>query len=165
MSKQKFLTKTEKIKETIYGLITLLATNIGLLLHIEHTTTNQAFGLLLGTTVGLWLACFFADILAQNITVADKSERIHAKKHAFDASLGILVAGRMPVLFLFIAWLNFVQLKEAVIASIVAILVQLVLFSLLSFIHKRNDGLVVNLITMGIQTVLFVIIILLKLGH
>lgn len=101
--KQKFFLNTEKLKETFMGW-SLFATCVGLLLHMEHATANQALGLLLGTTVGLWLACFFADVLAQNITIADKAKRKHAHKHAVDSSLGILIAGRMPILFLAIAW-------------------------------------------------------------
>lgn len=165
MKHHEILTNTEKLKETIYGLVTLFATCVGILLHITHTSAGGALGLMLGTAVSLWLACFFADILAQSITIADKTKRKHAYKHAFDASLGILIAGRMPVLFLAIAWLGFVSLKGAVIASLVAISVQLFLLTLLSLMHRKNDGLMVNLLTIGIQAVIFFIIIWLKVGH
>lgn len=156
--------KKEKIKEVIYGLVTLLATNITLLLHVHDSTPFETFSIILGTTIGLWLACFFADILAQNITIINKQDRKHAHRHAFDASLGILIAGRIPIVFTAIAWIGWVTLKTAIVASIGAILIQLLLFSLLSLYRKKNN-IWTNVITIVLQTLLFIAIIWLKIGH
>lgn len=155
---------TAKIKEVIYGLVTFLATSIGLWLHREHTSADQAFWLMTGTVAGLWLACFFADVLAQNITISNRTERQHAHHHAFDSSLGILIAGRMPVVFLLCAYLDWVGLDGAILASIGAILLQLLLFAVLSLYRKQN-ALWANVLTISLQSVLFVVILLLKLGH
>ncbi|MDO4441622.1 MAG: hypothetical protein Q4B81_05520 [Moraxella sp.] len=141
-----------------------MAVTIGLYLHMSDTTPKQAFGLVLGTTIGLWLACLFADWLAQSITVSNKSERNHAYHHAFDASLGILIASRMPLLLLGFLALGWVSLSSAMLATIGAIIIQLVLFSLLSLYH-RESGLLANLLTLGLQAVFFVLIIVLKIGH
>lgn len=130
-----FLAKTAKVKETIYGLVSLLAVCLGMWLHLGETTAGQALGLVVGSAMGLWLACFFADLLAHSITVADKQERRHAYAHAFDASLGILHAVRMPVFFLVLAVFELIMVKTAVLSSIVALAVQLFIFVLLSLYH------------------------------
>lgn len=159
-----FLAKTAKIKETIYGLTSLLAVCLGLWLHLGQTSAWQALGLVVGSAVGLWLTCFFADLLAHSITVADKHERRHAYAHAFDASLGIIHAVRMPVFFLVLVGFGMIMVKTAVLSSIIALVVQLFIFVLLSLYHRQN-GLLANIATIGIQVLIFGLILLLKLGH
>lgn len=159
-----FLTKTEKIKETIYGLVTLLATMIGLWLHRTDSSAGEALTLVFGTTAGLWLACFFADILAQSITVREKEARKHAKKHAFDASLGIWIAGRMPILLMGLAYLGWINFYGAILASIVMVVWQLMAFSVFS-LYRLQNSLWENLIILAIQGVILLVVIWLKLGH
>lgn len=159
-----FLAKTAKVKETIYGLVSLLAVCLGMWLHLGETTAGQALGLVVGSAMGLWLACFFADLLAHSITVADKQERKHAYAHAFDASLGILHATRMPVLFLALAIIGWLSVSVALLSSIIAIIVQLIIFVLLSLYHKQN-GLLANILTIAVQLGIFMVILALKVGH
>lgn len=159
-----FLSKTAKVKETIYGLTSLLAVCLGLWLHLGETSAWQALALVSGSAVGLWLACFFADLLAHSITVADKHERRHAYAHAFDASLGILHAVRMPVFFLVLAGFGVIMVKTAVLSSIIALVVQLFIFVLLSLYHRQN-GILANIATIGVQVIIFGLILWLKMGH
>lgn len=154
---------THKLKEVIYGLISLLAVNISMFLHIESTTANQVLFTILGTAFGLWSATFFADILAHHITAKDKNSGDKIKK-AFKASLGILKAARTPVVISIIGTFGFTTVYQVVISTIFVIVAQLFSVIILASIRKTNSFWE-NIGIMLVQALIFAIIIALKIGH
>lgn len=67
----------------------------------------QALQTILVTSIGLWLASIFAEIISLKFKAKklglSREEFIHEKREAFIGSLGILYSTWIPVLFVFFA--------------------------------------------------------------
>lgn len=157
------ITNPAKLKETIYGLITILATSIGVFFNAEYITGKQAFSLVGGTAFGLWLACFFADMLAHSIT-SERGELKEKSHEAFEASLGILRACFVPSLLMLLAFLELISVYKASLWSVILVVLHLIIFILLS--RKRQENtLKANILILCFQLVILAFIVFIKIGH
>lgn len=149
------------LKERIYGSITLLATNIAILLHIYDFTIHSALSTIITTILGLWLAGIFAEILAEKV-IWNPSH--HEKKKIFQNSLGILESAKFSIFAIFLAFFEIISLKWAIFSSIILAVLQII--AIIFFVSmKKVNNLWWNFSLIFVQILVFILIISLKIGH
>lgn len=159
----------EFTKERIYGSITLLATAIALFIHFDdETTAKVVLFSIVATTVGIWLAAIFSEIiaekLAENLTHWVNTFTYHDKKEIMFNSLWILYSSVFPLVLSVLAFIKLISVHSALIAMIGMLILQLLFFILLATLHHKNS-LLVNIVLLWVQLFFFILIILLKLSH
>lgn len=107
----------EFLNERIYGTITLLALNAGLLYAVDKNTPPHALLTVLSTAVGLWAASLIAEFLSYRV-VHDKSMNRHQLGHIALAHRGILIAAVPALFMLALAVAEIVSLRTALVTSI-----------------------------------------------
>lgn len=105
------------LRERIYGALTLLAVNSGLLLEVEVTKTSHAFLVVSLTTVGLWAASLFAEYISYKVAHG-KLMSMEDAQRALIVHRGILSAATPSLLLIILAWLGSIELHTALIASV-----------------------------------------------
>lgn len=116
------------MKERIYASITLLAVIAAQLQAAHEHTARGVLVSIIGTVIALWLATMIAANIAHKAVHGTAMPERDYRKEAFAAS-GIFVPAIVPAIFVTASWLNFIELKTALIAGIVALLVALVALS------------------------------------
>lgn len=123
------------IQERIYGTITLLATNLGLLSQIEHLNAKQVAMTIFTTAIGLWLASVFAEILAHKIT--QKHQKNFSEKISLKNSLGILQSAGFSFIMSFLAIFQIIPLRSALLSAIILAFLQI--FAIIIFISYQKE--------------------------
>jgi hypothetical protein len=89
----------EYLRERIYGSITLAGINLGLLLGVNHISVNHAFTTVITTSLGLWSASLFAEIVSYRIMHEKRMARGEIIHHVI-VHRGILVAALPTIVLL-----------------------------------------------------------------
>lgn len=158
-------TNKEYLRERIYGSITILALNISIYTNIEHTTVKTAFISILTTSFWLWLAAVFSEILAHHIVEKEESIKCTPQKQENVLNtLWILDSTKMSILLIFIAFLWFINLKTAILTSIITTIIYF-LFMLYFITVKKEKNIWFGISIFIVQVIIFLIILNLKSGH
>lgn len=150
----------EYLRERIYGLITLLAINIGLFAAVDHLTTWAAVVTVVSTVVGLWGAALFADVMSYRV-LHDKSMPTAEFRHIFIAKRGILVAAISTLFFLILAAIDIVSLRNALLIDIILSALALLVILIRSAKTSSNTWLTTGII-LGFQAIFAIGVIWLK---
>lgn len=151
------------MKERLYGAVTLLAVNFGLLAQTGGgLTIKQAFITILTTTFGLWAASLLASVLAYRV-VHDKN--MPRKDFVYEVTVhrGLLLAAVPSVLMLSLAGLDVIELRTAIIADITLALTAMGV-TILRSAKTESNSFVTAAISIALQTGFAVAVIVLKLG-
>lgn len=149
------------LKEQIYGSFTLLAVNFGLLLKPD-LKTESAFIAVTSTAAGLWLASLLASVIAYRV-VHDKNMPRREFVHDIAVHRGLLVAAVPSLLMFCLSALDLIEVRTAVIAAISLAVVGMTV-AILRSAKTGSNSLVTALISVGIQSAVAAVIILIKLG-
>ena len=149
------------LKERIYGGVTVLAVNVGLLLK-TGLTVEHAFITIISTVIGLWLAGLFAVVLSYRI-VHDKNMPRREFIHEIVVHRGLLLAGVSSIIMLTLASVDLIGIRTAIIADISLTVVAMTVAIIRSAKTSTNTY-VIALISIAAQAVVAGLIILLKLG-
>lgn len=149
------------IKERIYGSVTVLAVNVGLLLH-DDTTVQSAYITVASTIGGLWLASMFASVLSYRI-IHDNAMKRREFIHELAVHRGLLFAAVPSMLMFSLAAFDVTSIKTAIIADIVLALIALTVTMIIAGKTERNSTKTV-IVSIIIQAVIAGLIVLIKLG-
>lgn len=150
-------------RERIYGSITVLAVNVGLLLKVEDgLTVRHAFITIITTIAGLWLAGIFSAVLSYRI-VHEKNMSRAELAHEFIIHRGLWAAGWSTIIMLGLAALSVISLHTAILADIILTITALT-FTVLRGTKSGANTFITTLISAGIQAAIIGSIILLKLN-
>ncbi len=149
------------LKERIYGSVTVLAVNVGLLLK-TGLTVEHAFITIIATVIGLWLAGLFAVVLSYRI-VHDTNMPRSEFFHEIAVHRGLLLAGVSSVIMLGLASVDLISIRTAIIADISLTVVAMTIAILRSAKTKSNTF-ITAIISIAAQAAIAAVIILLKLG-
>ena len=151
----------EFLEERIYGSITLLVVNIGLIINSEDLSTSHVFGVIITTSIGLWAASLFASILAFRTIHDHAMPRSKIVKNVI-AHRGIIVAAIPSLFVICLAALNILEIQTAVIVNIVLTVTAMTLIIMRS--AKTSDGkLHETLVSFGLQAAVIAAVVLVKL--
>ncbi len=149
------------IKERIYGSVTVLAVNIGLLLK-DDLTVKHAFIAIISTVVGLWLAGLFASVLSHRVVHDENMSRKQFIKE-LGIHRGLLLAGTSSIIMFSLAAIGLIEIHTAIIIDISLAIVAITI-TIMRSAKTSSNSFVTALISIGIQAVIASAIILLKLG-
>jgi len=153
----------EIFRERIYGSITVLAVNIGLVLKInDGLTVRHAFITIIATIVGLWLAGIFSSVLSYRI-VHQKNMPRKQFAHELTVHRGLLMAGWSTLIMLTLAAFGAVSLHTAILTDIILTITALT-FTVLRGTKSGANTFITALISVAIQATIIGFIILLKLN-
>ncbi len=150
------------IKEQIYGSLTLLAVNVGLLLESKASLSN-ALVTVTSTAGGLWLASLVAAVIAYRV-VHDKKMPWSEFIHELTVHRGILVSAIPSLLMLGLASIELIEVRTAIIASIALGIVAMSV-AILRSAKTSSNSYTTAFISIGIQIVVAALIIFIKLGE
>lgn len=106
----------EFVEERIYGSVTLLAVNVGLLFS-GKLSVGLAFGTIVATTLGIWLASIFAAITAYRIG-HDTTMPIPEVVHQLTVHRGLLLAAVPSLGMILLAYASVIDIKTAIVIDI-----------------------------------------------
>jgi hypothetical protein len=151
----------EYLRERIYGSITLAGINLGLLLGVNHISVNHAFTTVITTSLGLWSASLFAEIVSYRVMHEKPMARGEIIHHVI-VHRGILVAALPTIVLLTFSALELISLRAALTTDIVLALIGLGVIVIRSAATTTNN-LITALITVILQAGVAATIITLKL--
>lgn len=153
--------KREVLSERIYGAITLLAVNLGLLLNPKYLTLSHAFSVIITTTLGLWAASLFASFMSYRIVhdnFMPKKEFIHS----IIIHRGILLSALPSIIFLAFAATGLIKVQTALTVDI-ALAFTAMTVMILQSAKTHSNSLKNAFLSISIQAVVAVVIIAIKL--
>lgn len=153
----------EYLNERIYGSVTLLAVNVGLLLHIESVTALSAIYVILSTTLGLWAASLFALLTSYRIIHKHNMPRKELL-HEVLVHRGILMAALPSLTIMTLVLMGVTSLANGLIADIALAVTTLVIAIYRSSLVKHNN-LIESVASVLIHVLVAVFIVALKLMH
>ena len=154
----------ELLRERIYSTITLLAVVVVLWQHPGDYTAWGVVGTIIGTVGALWLATLIASRMSYRI-VHDNSELESHYRKSSEAASGLLVPASAPVFFVLISMTGLIELKTALLISVILLVLSLFLFSLVSgskLTSNRVALLLYSVLIMGLGLAVVVLKIVLK---
>lgn len=149
------------LSERIYGAMTILAVNVGLLLDLQSTNVTKASIVIISTTLGLWLASMFAEEISHKVIHGEIMSRQEFKK-MFISHIGIISAGVPSLIMMFLAFIGFLTIRTAIQIDVVITSATLLLYILRSF-NVKGYGRVTSLLSILVQILVAGLIILIKL--
>lgn len=149
------------LKERIYGSVTILAVNVGLLLKAD-LTLQHAYIAIISTVIGLWLAGLFAVVLAYRV-VHDKNMPRREFAHEIAVHRGLLLAGVSSLIMLTLASAHVISLHAAIIADI-GLTITAITVTILRAAKTSSNSVITAVISIGVQIIIAGLIILLKIG-
>lgn len=152
----------EYLKERIYGSITILALNLSIYANIEKTNLANAFFAIITTSIWLWLASIFSESISGKVLDENKSKK--ERKENLINSLWILASTKMSIVMIIIAFLWFINLKTAILTSIITTIVYFIFLLYFASIKKQRN-ILFWLFVFLIQILVFIVILNLKIGH
>jgi len=149
------------VRERIYGSVTLLAVNFGMLAQ-PNLTVHHAFVIILTTTFGLWAAGLLASVLAHHVV---HNKRMTRKELIDEVTIhrGLLLAAVPSIIMLTLAHFDFISLRTAIIADITLAITALTVTIISTTKHVSNSRLT-TIISIALQLVAALGVILLKAG-
>lgn len=120
----------ENTKERIYSTITLLAVVVALWHGSSHHSSIGALATIIGTVVALWLATLMSARMSYRAVHA-KGMPLSEYRKIFFAASGLLAPAIVPSLLVILSAANVLDLKRALFASMVVLLLSLFLFSVM----------------------------------
>lgn len=159
-SKQGPKKHTEFLRLQIYGTITLMAANAGLLLQ-QDIKLRQAFIVILSTAFGLWLAGLVSAFIAHRI-VHERSASETTVLHELNVHRGILFAAVPSVIMLTIALFDIIEIQTALIANIAVAMTSLTLATVRAAKSTTDNTLLVAVLSVVAQTIVALLIITAK---
>lgn len=151
----------EYLSERIYGSITLVGINLGLLLNVDHIDVRHALNTVITTALGLWAASLFAEYMSyrvMNNSAMPKKELLH---HII-VHRGILVAAIPTLILLGLASIDAIGLRAALLTDIILALIGLAVLVVRAAVTATSN-VQTTVITIAFQTVAAVAIISLKI--
>ena len=142
----------ELLRERIYSTITLLALVVVLWQHPSDYTAWGVIGTIIGTVGALWLATLIASRMSYRI-IHDGSELESHYRKSSEAASGLLSPAGAPVFFVLISMTGLIELKTALLISVISLVLSLFLFSLVSgskLASNRIALLLYSLLIMGL---------------
>lgn len=124
------------VEERIYGTVTLLAVNVGLLL-TKDLSVALALGTIAATTFGIWLASIFAAITAYRIG-NDNNMPARDVIHELTVHRGLLFAALPSLGMITLAYFSVIEIKTAIMVDIALGLVTMI--ATLSRSAKTQDN-------------------------
>lgn len=150
------------LKERVYGSVTIMAVNFGLLLTVKEITVGHATLVIASTTVGLWIASLFAENTAYRV-VHDRRMPWPIFATQIAIHRGLLVAAIPSFLILGVAATGTIELSTALTTDIVlAISATTVL--ILRAARTSTNSLSTALISASIQLLIAAAVIGVKLA-
>lgn len=150
------------VKERIYGSVTLIAVNIGLLFK-AGLTTDSAFITIISTAIGIWLASMFAAVMSYRL-VHDKNMPKAEFIHELTIHRGLLVAAIPSLIMLTLAALEIIALRTAIIADISLAFIAMTV-TIVQSAKTKSNSLITAGVSILIQAAVAGVIILVKLGE
>jgi hypothetical protein len=151
-------------RERIYGSITVLAVNIGLLLKVDDgLTVRHAFITIISTIVGLWLAGIFSAVLSYRIVHEKNMSRIELA-HEFTIHRGLLLAGWSTIIMLTLAALSIISLHTAILTDIILTVTALT-FTILRGTKAGTNTFTTAVVSVALQAGIVAVVVLLKTWH
>ncbi len=126
------------LKERIYGVLTVMAVNVGLLMSAEKLTIAYASITISLTTFGLWGASMLASYTAHRVA-HDSALSDYRWGHELVVHRGLVLAGVPSLLMLMLAGLGFIDLSTALLADIALSVVSLLVTLAKSAKTKENS--------------------------
>lgn len=151
----------EFLRERIYGTITLLALVIGLLVEAQHISIRFAFVSIATTALGLWSASMFAEYISYRV-VHDRYPPLQLLKRMIIVHRGILIAAIPDLIMIGVAALGVISLTTALRTSIVLAIVSMTI-TIVQSANTRHSTIITTLTSIGIQAVVAILIVQLKL--
>ena len=121
----------ELLRERIYSTITLLAVMVVMWQHPGSHSALGVIGAIIGTVGALWLATLIASRMSYRIVHDNKELESHYRKASAAAS-GLLAPAAAPIFFVIVSMPGLIDLKTALLLSVVVLVLSLFLFSLVS---------------------------------
>ena len=159
-SKQSNSTHAAFLKLRIYGTITLMAANAGLLLQGE-TSVRKALIVLLATTFGLWSAGLVSEFIAHRI-VHEKAAPKTNVLHELNIHRGILFAAVPSVLTLILASLDIIEVQTALLANVALSITSLTVTTARAAKSETDNKLIVAGVSILAQAIVALLIITAK---
>lgn len=153
--------RAEFIKYRIYGGVTILAVNVGLLVK-SGVTVNYAYISIITTIIGLWLASIFAEVLSYRI-VNDKNMPKADFVHEVTVHRGLLLAAVPSMLMFSLAAFELIAIRTAIIADICLVIIAMTL-TILQSSKTKSNSLKTALVSVILQSAAAALIVLVKLG-
>ena len=120
----------ENTKERIYSTITLLAVMTALWHGTVHHSHLGVLAVISGSVVALWLATLVADRMSYR-AIHGKSISLQKYRSMFFATSGLLTPAIAPLLLVLLSWIGVMSLANALLLSMVALLLSITFFSFL----------------------------------
>jgi FtsH-binding integral membrane protein len=150
----------EFLRLRIYGTITLMAANAGLLLQGD-ARLRQSFIVILTTTFGLWLAGLVSVFIAHRI-VHEKPASKTTVLHELNVHRGVLLAGLPSVIMLLLALMNVVELQTALITNIAVAVTSLTIATVRAAKSTSENTFMVAILSITAQTIVGLLIVAAK---
>lgn len=149
------------LSERLYGSVTILAINIGLLLNIDGITVRQVFTTIFTTALGLWLASLFAEEVSHKV-VHGKTMDAHEFRVMMVSHLGIILAA-LPSLFVVgLIFFKVIVLRTAIEIGI-SITATTILLYIIRSINIQGRSRTTSLISVFLQILVAALVIVIKL--
>lgn len=153
--------RAEFVKERIYGGVTILALNAGMLAK-GGFTAEQAFITIASTIVGLWLASLFASVLSYRI-VHDKNMPREEFIHELTIHRGLLFAAVPSLIMFSLAIVGLIAIRTAIIADICLAVIAMTITIFRSG-KTRSNSFATAAVSVAVQSAVAGLIIVIKLG-
>ncbi len=149
------------LRERIYGGVTVLAVNVGMLFK-TGINVQDAYVAILSTIGGLWLASMFAGVLSYRI-IHDKTMPTRLLVHELTVHRGLLLAAVPSLIMFSLAAFELVAIRTAIIADIALALITLTI-AILRSSKTQSNSYTTALISLALQAGVAGLIVLVKLG-
>ena len=128
----------EFLRERVYGSITLMAINIGLLLDVERLTVQHAYVVIITTAIGLWAAGLYAEFVAYRV-MNDKNMPRSLLVRTIVSHRGILVSAVPSLIILSLAAFGVIELRTALITDILLAITAMTILIIRSASTSQNN--------------------------
>lgn len=149
------------LRERIYGSLTLMAVNLGLLLSVERITPTHALGVVLSTAFGLWGASLLAEYISYRVT-HDASMPLSALRHEFIVHRALLLSALPSVIILGFVLLDALSLRTGLIIDVGLAIIALSVTVFRSAKTAQNSH-STALISVGLQLLAVSVVLIIKL--
>lgn len=131
LTKDERIEAAELLRERIYSTITVLAVMAILWQHAGEQNALAVIGTIAGTVFALWVSTLVASRMSYRIFHDETELEVHYRKSTQAAS-GLLAPAVVPIFLIVVSMTGVIELKTAIIAGIISLLLSLFLFSLMS---------------------------------
>lgn len=149
------------LKEQIYGGVTIMAVNCGLLFQ-ANLTVDRAYIIIVSTALGIWLASMFAAVMSHRI-VHDKNMRRHELIHELTVHRGLLIAAVPSLIMLTFAAVNLIELRTAILTDITLGIISMSV-GIIRSAKTATNSIQTALISIGLQAAVAAMVVFVLFG-